>query len=277
MNVVLDTWGTTTYDPAAATDLEWVEQQIVDHLRAYQQQHPASPLAAVLVDHFPDDPHAWRLVQGVGAVLVTFHEEHDVPESLTVDEVVQAVEDVWAFSIVMKSLGWAMGAQSAGNDPGAYKIVRALQRALMGFQIPGFTQMTSRGVRFVKRDKEGGVWYYEARFGHTTILVNEHDEPPFPPLTAVAPRTLAKVSVTNDYVVDQFHRVDLGVPNVHDVVAVDGISFAPLHVGSDYTVDAAAGRLTFTLAPGARVRVSFAFVPSPAVPDPLIHGVDFTS
>ena len=61
---------------------------------------------------------------------------------------------------MMRDLGWAVGGDPSGTSPGAYAIIEAIRTALTGYLIPGCRKMYPLREKFVKRDKQGGVWIY---------------------------------------------------------------------------------------------------------------------
>jgi Gp37 protein len=179
------------YKEPIPTDIETVERALIARLQQYAKDHGGA-LSSVAIDHFPDRPERYRLTHQVGAVLVIFDSAQPSPhkstttQSSVMDTVVQHFEYNWTCAVVIRSLGWSLGAQSTGRDPGAYQVIEALRLALMGFKLPGFTQLTYRGAKFEKRDPDnGGVWYYSAFFSHYLPLVNEQRDPPWPPLKTI--------------------------------------------------------------------------------------------
>jgi len=260
-------WVGRVFDEPRRTDIEWVEQQLLSRLIDYARDETKnSALQSVAIEHFPDKPEYYRLTHPVGAALLVFDRAEDTHDPTTVDEVRQERELVWTCAVVIRTLGWSLGGQSTGRDPGAYQVIEALRRALTGFEVPGFTKLVARGARFGKRDSQGGVWYYETSFSHRTIIVNEIEDPPFPPLKRVIIETHAKVKInTVRFVVDQTGAVQLPDTNVLDVSISDPVSHVPLFVGRDYNVDSANGLIMATLRgrlrPGMSVAVGYAVEP----------------
>lgn len=176
-------WDGTIFDQPIPLDVETVERALLTYLRLYAAS-VGGPLKSVAIDHFPDNPEVYRLTHQVGAVLVIL-ESVDPDRETTIDEMRQEVELTWNFAVCVRSIGWALGGQSTGRDPGAYQVIDSLRLALSGLRLPGYTPMLWRRTHFVKRDSEGGVWYYQSAFAHRTTVVNVAQPENFPLLQKI--------------------------------------------------------------------------------------------
>jgi hypothetical protein len=276
MSVVLDTpWAGTAYSPALRLDVAHVEQVLVDYLRGIQQSGlessdpvtvaVAQVLRQVAVDHFPEQPEKYRLTHRVGQVLITYGGSESSPDPTTVDEVRQERTGTWHFDVVVRDLGWAYGGQPSGPSPGAYGVLEALRLALCGYVVPGYTKMVFVRERFVKRDSEGAVWYYEAEFAHRCVIIENDVQPNYPTfsrLTSLERGGVTTVDVPDAaYTFDANGAISLPHGNVSNVVVSDPATGAAYDAGLDYLLDYIAGTLSTVeggvLTAGDTVNVSY--------------------
>jgi hypothetical protein len=276
----LDTpWAGQTFAPALPLDIKSIERALLLHVQ--QMAALGGPLQQVAIDHFPDKPESYRLTHRVGALLLIYagSEPTPTPGPMSVDEVRQERELLWDFAVVMRDLGWAYGGQPSGTSPGAYDVLDGLRLAVTGYQHPGCTKMVWRGDHFVRRDSEGGVWYYQARFAHRSVVINVTPDIAYP--TWAGPPSLDTGGLTRIDVPDTLYTFDAdGEIQLPDLLQITNVRVsndvgAVYVLGTDYAVDE--GLITAIpggdLAAGAEVFVSFSHQGTPPAGD-YLHGVE---
>lgn len=275
MSVQLDApWAGESYSPPLRLDITHVETLIVERLREVASE--GGVLRHIAIDHFPDQPERFRLTHRNGQVLVGFHASEFSSHPRSIDEVVQDEEMVWDVAVLSRDLGWAYGGQPSGGSPGAYAVLDAIKRALAGYQIPGFTRLVPRERRYVKHaknDSEPGVWYYNFRFTHRCVAVNQLpdvERPVWQRTTFLEGNDLTSVPVTaREMEFDQTGAIQLPHGNVTDVV-VSNDQGDPYAQDTDYTVDRTNGLILAVvdgaLAAGSTVRVAYTYAEAVKVP-----------
>jgi len=237
--VTLDApWYGQEFNPPLRLDIEYVQAVIVQRLKDSGELY--APLTQVEIAGFPDKPEVYRLTHPVGAVLVFYAGSTYTAHPTTIDEVRQEREMKWTLSIVARDLGWAYGGPPSGPSPGAYGIVEVCRYALAGFQITGFTKMVPRDDRFVRRDAEGGVWYYELDLCHRSTVVNVSPDENFPLLSDVryVRESVGDIlkSPPQVFQFDNTGAIQLPRPHVLDVVVTSTDGVTTYVAGTDYDV-----------------------------------------
>src|ERR1700730_5008905 len=163
MGVMLDApWNGVVFAPPTAIDIATIEEAIVTQLR--------SQISSIEITHYPDRPETWRMTHRVGAALVMY-KGAEYGELLDTAAIIQERKLEFEISVMMRDLGWAVGGDASGPSPGAYAIIESIRRALTGFEVPGCRKMYPLREKFVKRDKQGGVWTYSSSFALSTVAV----------------------------------------------------------------------------------------------------------
>jgi hypothetical protein len=164
-----ESWTGESYNPALPLALATIEAAMVNQLRRFLLGALGPQMIEVV--HFPDRPEAYELRHRIGVATVkyagsTYATINDI------GHVVQERELLWDVGLRIRDLGWALGGPASATSPGAYQIIELTRMALLGFRpAKGCTQMRAVHDRFLDRDKQGGVWTYEFRFGMRTVAV----------------------------------------------------------------------------------------------------------
>ena len=159
--------------PPTAIDIATIEDAIVSQLR--------SQISSIEIAHYPDNPETWRMTHRVGAALVMYNGAQ-YGELLDTVAIIQERKLEFEIAVMMRDLGWAVGGDPSGPSPGAYAIIEGIRAALTGYRIAGCRKMYPVREKFVKRDKQGGVWTYASTFAVSTVAVEgapPHDFPLF--------------------------------------------------------------------------------------------------
>ena len=101
-------------------------------------------------------------------------------ELLDTAAIIQERKLEFEISVMMRDLGWAVGGDASGPSPGAYAIIEGIRTALTGYEVPGCRKMYPVREKFVKRDKQGGVWTYSSTFALSTVAVEASQPDNFP-------------------------------------------------------------------------------------------------
>ena len=174
MGAMLDVpWNGVVFTPPTAIDIATIEDAIVNRL--------SSQINSIEIAHYPDRPETWRLTHRVGAALVRYDGAR-YGELLDTAAIIQERKLEFEIAIMMRDLGWAVGGDPSGPSPGAYAIIEGIRTALTGYRIPGCRQMYPVREKFVKRDKQGGVWTYASTFALSTVAVEASQAQRFPAL-----------------------------------------------------------------------------------------------
>src|SRR5208282_2462185 len=120
-----------------------------------------------------------RMTHRVGAALVMY-KGAQYGELVDTAAIIQERKLEFEIAIMMRDLGWAVGGDPSGPSPGAYAIIESIRTALTGYLIPGCRKMHPVREKFVKRDKQGGVWTYASTFALSTVAVEASQPDDFP-------------------------------------------------------------------------------------------------
>ncbi len=259
MGAMLDTpWSGQTFSPPTAIDIATVENAIVTQLRA-------SVGAQVEVARFPDSPESYRLTHRIGAALVTYRGA-TYGELRDMGAIIQERQLEFEVNVVVRDLGWAVGADPGGTSPGGYAILEAIRTALTGFQIPGARKMFPLRERFIERDRQGGVWIYAITFALVTVAVESSSAPGFPLFVkGIADETGGETAITVGAAPYTFSAQNvIQLPNGNVIaITVSSLSGAAYSQGTDFTLDAANGIVTRlssgAIAAGATVSVAYSY------------------
>ena len=258
MGVMLDApWNGVTFAPPTAIDIATIEDAIVTHLRAQ--------ISSIEIAHYPDRPETWRMTHRVGAALVMY-KGAQYGDLLDTAAVIQERKLEFEISVMMRDLGWAVGGDASGPSPGAYAIIEAIRAALTGYQVPGCRKMYPLRERFVKRDKQGGVWTYSSTFALSTVAVEGSETDDFPlfikgvALEEGGQTTIAVAAAA--YIFNPNFQVQLANGNVF-AVSVTAPGGAALIQGTDFSVDRANGIVTAipvgAISAGETVQIAYSY------------------
>src|ERR1700687_5880694 len=181
MGAMLDApWAGAIFAPPTPTDIATIEAAIVGQLR--------SQISSIEIAHYPAQPATWRLNHRLGAPQVIY-KGAQYGDLLDTAAVIQERKLEFEVAVMMRDLGWAVGSPASGPSPGAYAIIESVRGALTGFQIPGCRKMYPLREKFLKRDKQGGVWTYASTFAVTTMALEGSRTEAFPLfITGIADR-----------------------------------------------------------------------------------------
>lgn len=258
MGVMLDVpWNGVVFTPPTAIDIATIEDAIVTRL--------SSQINSIEIAHYPDSPETWRLTHRVGAALVRYNGAR-YGELLDTAAIVQERKLEFEISIIMRDLGWAVGGDPSGPSPGAYAIIEGIRAALTGYWIPGCRQMYPVREKFVKRDKQGGVWTYASTFALSTVAVEASQPDQFPLfIKGIALEEGGQTSITVGaaaYTFNSSLQVQLPNGNVF-AVSVTAPGGAELIQGTDYAVDRAGGIVTAipggAISAGETVQIAYTY------------------
>lgn len=258
MGAMLDApWNGAVFTPPTAIDIATIEDAIVSQLQ--------SQINSIEIAHYPDRPESWRLTHRVGAALVMY-KGAQYGELLDTAAIIQERKLEFEIAIIMRDLGWAVGGDPSGPSPGAYAIIEGVRAALTGYLIPGCRKMYTVREKFVKRDKQGGVWTYASTFALSTMAVEAsqpNDYPLF--IKGVALEEGAQTSITVGaaaYTFGSNLQVQLPQGNVF-AVSVTGPGGAALIEGTDFSVDRANGIIAAiqggAITAGETVQIAYAY------------------
>ena len=236
MGVMLDApWNGVVFAPPTAIDIATIEDAIVTQLR--------SQISSIEITHYPDRPETWRMTHRVGAALVMY-EGAEYGDLLDTAATIQERKLEFEISVMMRDLGWAVGGDASGPSPGAYSIIVAIRAALTGFQVPGCRKMHPVREKFIKRDKQGGVWTYSSTFALSTVAVEGSQPDNFPLfIKGIALEEGGESTITigaSAYTFNSSGQVQLPHGNVF-ALSVIGVGGAALIQGTDFSVDRANG------------------------------------
>jgi hypothetical protein len=258
MGVMLDApWNGVTFAPPTAIDIATIEDAIVTQLR--------SQINSIEIAHYPDRPETWRLTHRVGAALVMY-KGAQYGELLDTASVIQERKLEFEISVMMRDLGWAVGGDASGASPGAYAIIEGIRRALTGHEVSGCRKMYPVREKFVKRDKQGGVWTYSSIFALSTVAVEASAPDNFPLfIKGIALEEAAQTSVTLGAVAHTFNsnlQIQLPQGNVF-AVSITGSGGAVLVQGTDFSIDRANGIVTAipggAIVAGETVQIAYSY------------------
>jgi Gp37 protein len=258
MGVIFDApWNGVTFTPPTAIDIATIEDAIVNQLRLQ--------ISSIEIAHYPDRPETWRMTHRVGTALVMYKGAH-YGDLLDTAAIIQDRKLEFEISVMMRDLGWATGGAASGPSPGAYAIIESIRTALTGYLIPGCRKMYPMHEKFVKRDKQGGVWTYASTFALSTVAVETSQPDDFPLFikgfvleeggqTSIAVGAAA-------YTFNSNMQVMLAQGNVF-AVSITGPGGAALIQGTDFSVDRANGIITAlpggAITAGETVQIAYAY------------------
>jgi hypothetical protein len=258
MGVMLDSpWNGVVFTPPTAIDIATIEDAIVSQLQ--------SQINTIEIAHYPDRPETWRLTHRVGAALVMY-KGAQYGELLDTSAIIQERKLEFEISVMMRDLGWAVGGDASGPTPGAYAIIEGIRTALTGYEVPGCRKMYPVREKFVKRDKQGGVWTYSSTFALSTVAV-EASQPDDLPLfiKGIALEEGGQTSVTLGAVAYTFNsnlQIQLPQGNVF-AVSITAPGGATLIQGTDYSIDRADGIVTAipggAISAGETVQIAYSY------------------
>jgi hypothetical protein len=236
MGVMLDApWNGVVFAPPTAIDIATIEDAIVTQLR--------SQISSIEITHYPDRPENWRMTHRVGAALVMY-KGAEYGEMLDTSAIIQERKLEFEVSVMMRDLGWAVGGDASGPSPGAYAIIEAIRAALTGFQVPGCRKMHPVREKFIKRDKQGGVWTYSSTFALSAVAVEGPPTDNFPLfIKGIALEEGGQTTITvgaSAYTFNSNGQVQLPHGNVF-ALSVTGPGGAALIQGTDFSIDRANG------------------------------------
>jgi hypothetical protein len=257
--IVLDSpWLGQDFTPANPLDIETIETALVNRLNAL--------ITGIEIAHFPDQPETYRMTHRVGAALVRY-EGAEYGKLVDTAAVVQERVLKFEVTVLMRDLGWSLGGPASGGTPGAYAMIEAVRAALTGFRVPGCEKTYPLRERFLKRDKQGGVWIYTIGFAMRTMAVEPSTPDSYPLLT----RALAQEQggVTAVIVGPEFYSfnssgvIQLPQGNVSALLVSNPANGATYVTGIDYTLDGPDGTVTQVasgaIGAGARVVIAYTY------------------
>ena len=258
MGVMLDSaWNGVVFTPPTAIDIATIEDAIVSQLQ--------SQINTIEIAHYPDRPETWRLTHRVGAALVMY-KGAQYGELLDTSAIIQERKLEFEISVMMRDLGWAVGGDASGPSPGAYAIIEGIRTALTGYEVPGCRKMYPVREKFVKRDKQGGVWTYSSTFALSTVAVEASEPEDFPLfIKGIALEEGGQTSVTLGAAAYTFNsnlQVQLPQGNVF-AVSITAPGGAALIQGTDYSIDRADGIVTAIpgggISAGETVQIAYSY------------------
>jgi Gp37 protein len=258
MGVMLDAaWNGVTFAPPTAIDIATIEDAIVSRLQ--------SQINTIEIAHYPDRPETWRLTHRVGAALVMY-KGAQYGELLDTAAIIQERKVEFEISVMMRDLGWAVGGDASGPSPGAYAIIEGIRAALTGYQVSGCRKMYPLREKFVKRDKQGGVWTYSSTFALSTVAVEASEPDDFPLfIKGIALEEGGQTSVTVGaaaYTFNSSLQIQIPQGNVF-AVSITGPGGAALIQGTDFSIDRANGIVTAipggAIVAGETVQIAYSY------------------
>jgi len=257
--VVLDSpWSGQSFTPPTALDIETIETTVVNRLSAQ--------ITGIEVAHFPDQPEAYRMTHRVGAALVRY-EGAEYGKLIDTAAIVQERTLKFEVTVLMRDLGWSFGGPPSGGTPGAYALIEAVRAALTGFRVPGCEKTYPLRERFLKRDKQGGVWIYTITFALRTIAVEPSTLDGYPLLALARAQEQGGITAVSVapmlYTFDVSGHIQLPQGNVSVVLVTNPANGAVYTAGIDYTLDATDAIVTQlpagTIAAGATVAIGYVY------------------
>ncbi len=258
MGAMLDApWNGVVFTPPTAIDIATIEDAIVNQL--------SSQINSIEIAHYPDNPETWRMTHRVGAALVMY-KGAQYGELLDTAAIIQERKLEFEIAVMMRDLGWAVGGDPSGPSPGAYAIIESIRTALTGFRVPGCRKMYPVREKFVKRDKQGGVWTYASTFALSTVAVEASPPDGFPLFVkGIALEEGGQTSITVGAAAYTFNsnlQVQLPQGNVF-AVSITGPAGAALIEGTDFSVDRANGIVMAlsggAISAGAMVQIAYSY------------------
>ena len=258
MGAMLDApWNGVVFTPPTAIDIATIEDAIVNQLR--------SQISSIEIAHYPDRPETWRMTHRVGAALVMY-KGAQYSDLLDTAAIIQERKLEFEVAIMMRDLGWAVGGDASGPSPGAYAIIEGIRTALTGYRVAGCRKMYPVREKFVKRDKQGGVWTYALTFALSTVAVEGSHQDDFPIfIKGIALEEGGQTSITVGaaaYTFNSSQQIQLAHGNVF-AVSITGPGGAALIQGGDFSVDRANGIVTAiaggAISAGETVQIAYTY------------------
>jgi Gp37 protein len=258
MGAMLDgPWAGAVFAPPTPTDIATIETAIVAQLRSH--------INSIEIVHYPDQPETWRMTHRVGAALVIY-KGAQYGDLLDTAAVIQERKLEFEVAVMMRDLGWAVGGDASGPSPGAYAIIESVRAALTGFQIAGCRKMYPVREKFLKRDKQGGVWTYASTFAVTTMALEGSHLDGFPLfIKGIALEEAGQTTITVGaaaYTFDSTGKVQLPHGNAF-AMSVTAPGGAALTLGTDFSVDRANGIVAVlaggAISAGETVQIAYAY------------------
>jgi hypothetical protein len=168
---------------------------------------------------------------------------------------------------MMRDLGWSVGGPADGGNPGAYAMIEAVRMALTGFQVPGCDKAYPLRERFIRRDKQGGVWIYAISFALLTAAVEASLADNYPLLTVATAQEQGGITTVSvapaQYQFNGTGQVQLPNGNVSAVMVTNASNRVLYAAGADYILDTVNGIIdrlpAGTIAAGAQVNVAYTY------------------
>jgi Gp37 protein len=258
--VVLDSpWLGETFTPPTALDIETIEATVVNRLSAQ--------ISGIEIAHFPDQPEAYRMTHRIGAAFVRY-EGAEYGKLIDTAAIVQERTLKFDVMVLMRDLAWSLGGGAAGGGtPGAYAIIEAVRAALTGFRVPACEKTYPLRERFLKRDKQGGVWIYAITFAMRTVAVEPSTSNDYPLLTRARAQEQGHITAVGAapmvYTFDSNGQIQLPQGNVSALEVTNPATGANYIIGTDYTVDAVNGIVSRVpsgaIAPGTPVAIGYTY------------------
>jgi hypothetical protein len=259
MGATLDSpWVGQEFTPPSPLDIGTIETALVNQL--------VTQISEIEIVHFPDKPEAYRMTHRIGSALVRY-EGAEYGEVIDIAAIVQQRTLKFEVTLMMRDLGWSFGGPASGTDPGAYAMIEAVRGALTGFRVPGCDKTYPLRERFIKRDKQGGVWVYAISFALRTAAVEASAPDNYPLfLLGIAQEQGGVTSVTVAPASYQFNpsdQINLSHGNISALLITNPDNGAAYISGGDYTLDAVDGIVlrnpAGTIDPGALVNAGFTY------------------
>ncbi len=257
--VVLDSpWIGQSFTPPTPLDIGTIEAALVNQL--------STQITEIEVAHFPDTPEAYRMTHRIGAALVRY-EGGEYGKLIDTAAIVQERTLKFEITVMMRDLGWNVGGPPGGATPGAYAMMEAVRIALTGFQVPGCDKAYPLRERFVKRDKQGGVWIYAISFALRTAAVEASALDNYPLLTIATAEEQGGITAVSlaplVYQFNQAGQIQLANGNISGLLVSNPANGTLYTTVNDYTLDAANGIITRsatgTIAANAFVAVAYTY------------------
>jgi hypothetical protein len=167
----------TTYVPEIPNSIAAFEAKIVERLK--------SQINMIEIAHYPDKPETYVMKHRVGTALVIYRGS-TFGKTVDMSRVMQERDLQWEIVVEIRDLGWAYGGPISGTSPGAYQVLDALRRALIGFKPKGAAdKIRATREQFLHRDKDGGTWLYALGIAFTTMAIEAVEDVHYPLLQEV--------------------------------------------------------------------------------------------
>jgi hypothetical protein len=259
MGATLDSpWAGQAFTPPTPLDIGTIETALVNQLVAQ--------ISEIEIVHFPDKPEAYRMTHRIGSALVRY-EGAEYGKVIDTAAIVQERTLKFEVTLMMRDLGWGLGGPASGTDPGAYAMIEAVRAALTGFRVPGCDKTYPLRERFVRRDKQGGVWVYAISFALRTAAVEVSAPDSYPPFTlGIAQEQGGVTSVTvapASYQFGSSDQINLAHGNISALIITNPADGGAYMSDADYTLDAVNGIIARNpggaIAAGALINAAYTY------------------